>query len=185
MPPATIDHARLRHLIEVELMPQQEAAALLGCSKSCIERTCKRLGLITQRTGPRSGDKHPDWTGGRVLIGRYWHIWSGTHPRRTKKNYVAEHRLLCEARLGRYLSATEVVHHANGNPQDNSLENLVVFSSNAEHLKHELTGRIPNWTPEGRERILQGVRQKKKPRAPKASGDRALPPDTAHPETTT
>jgi hypothetical protein len=157
MPPRTIDETRLTHLIEVEQVTQARAAAILGCSVSCVERNAARLGLSTQRSGPRSGAQHPDWKGGRVLIGRYWYRWSNTHPFRTKRNYVLEHRIVVEASLGRFLTRDEVVHHKNGDPQDNRLENLVVFGSNADHLRHELIGRVPNWSDEGKVAIAAGI----------------------------
>lgn len=172
---AVIAPERLRHLIEVEQLTQREAAARLECSESCVERTCKRLGLSTQRTGPRSGEKHPDWKGGRKLVGRYWYVWTNTHPHRTKQNYVAEHRLVTEAVLERYLLPSEVVHHRNGNPQDNRPENLEVFASNSEHLRAELTGRIPKWTPEGWAAMQVGCRRKK-PRRPQQAPDVCLLP---------
>ena len=157
MPLAKIDANRLRNLIEDEKHTQAKAAELLGCSLSCVERTCKRLGLQTQRTGPRDGPLHPDWKGGRILVGGYWYLWTNTHPRRTKANYIAEHRQVAESTLGRYLERHEVVHHRNGDPQDNRPENLEVFEENSAHLRHELSGRVPNWTPDGLRRMADGV----------------------------
>lgn len=178
MPPAKIDPARLKELIEVEQVTQVAAAVRLGCSKSCVERTCKRLGLQTQRTGPRSGPLHPDWKGGRIVVGNYWYIWTNTHPHRTSNNYMAEHRLVAEATIGRYLLREEVVHHINGDSQDNRPANLAVFGTNAEHLRHELTGRIPNWTPEGWAAMQAGCRKTRTRRLP------ALPDAVAHTQTT-
>jgi len=163
--------AALRHLIEGEKVTQRQAAELLGCSVSCIERTCKRLGLATQRTGPRSGPGHPDWKGGRILVGRYWYRWTETHPYRTQANYIAEHRTIAEAMIGRYLTRSEVVHHRNGDPRDNRPENLEVFATNADHLRHELTGKIPKWTPEGWAAMQVGCRKKRTRRKPAALGD--------------
>lgn len=155
-----IDKSVLRHLIEIDLMTQDEAASYFQCNRTSIQRMCRRLGLLTQRTGPRSGDQHPDWKGGRRKVGGYWYIYSPQHPNRTKQNTVAEHRLVMEEKLGRHLLRSEVVHHINGDPEDNRPENLHVFSTNAEHLQHELSGHIPHWTPEGLDKIAAGLQKR-------------------------
>jgi hypothetical protein len=45
------------------------------------------------------------------------------------------HRVVAEEILGRPLRKGEVVHHLDGNKRNNAPENLVVFSSQAEHAK--------------------------------------------------
>lgn len=170
---STLDPAALRQAIEEEKLTQRAAAERFGVCLSAIERACKRLGLKTQRTGPRPGPEHPDWKGGRVLIGGYWYVWTGTdHPMATRRGYVAEHRLVMSKALGRPLHRREVVHHMDGNPQNNLRENLAIFGSNADHLKHELTGRTPNHSEKGKERMRAAVRASNTRRASK-SGDRA------------
>lgn len=47
---------------------------------------------------------------------------------------VREHRWLMEEKLGRKLERYEHVHHINGDPLDNRMENLVVLHQNA-HLR--------------------------------------------------
>ena len=154
---STIDPEELRQLIEVETRTQREAAAQLNVCLSAIERACKRLGLRTQRTGPRSGIGHPNWSGGRVKVGRYWYVYEPSNPMATKRGYVAEHRKVVADLVGRPLLPTEAVHHKDANPENNDLSNLELFQSNALHLRHELSGRVPNWTPEGLARMKEGV----------------------------
>lgn len=151
--------AKLRPLIEEQRLQQHAAARFLGVSEDWVQRACKRLKLSTQRTGPRAGEGHPDWKGGRVLVKGYVMIWNPEHPNATKHGYVAEHRLVAEKILGRLLKRREVVHHRDGNPANNHPSNLQVFDSNADHLRHELSGRTPNWTDEGKRKIEEGVKK--------------------------
>lgn len=155
----------LRRLIEVETLTHQEVAARYGVSRNTVLKWCRRYSLRTQRTGPRSGPGHPEWKGGRIQRKGYWYIYAPEHPRATKAGYVLEHRLVMEHELGRYLETHEVVHHRDRNRENNAPENLQVFGSNAEHLRHELTGRVPNWTPEGWRRMQQAVRRPRKRRS--------------------
>lgn len=158
----------IQHLIEEMGLTQRETAEQLGIGRRSVERCCSEYQLRTQRRGPRGGSRHPNWKGGRVKLGAYWYIYRPDHPHCTKKHQVAEHRLVMEAKLGRYLLPTEVVHHIDGDPENNAPENLEVFESNAEHLRHELAGRVPQWSDAGRRRILEGVRRSARSRPPRA-----------------
>ena len=69
--------------------------------------------------------------------GKYWLVLRREHPQADRHGYVREHRLVMERHLGRLLHPKEVIHHLNGNPQDNRIENLHLFPSNAEHMSIE------------------------------------------------
>jgi len=162
-----------------EDMTLGEIAHKLHCEERAVRRCLIKHDLDWNRkTGPRGGFRSKLWKGGRrVRNNGYVEIFAPDHPscvrsnaRRiskpndrsyNRKRYVDEHRLVMEAHLGRYLDDCEVVHHKNGDHGDNRIENLELFSSNAEHLRHELKGRCPEWTKAGI-RSLQSSNDRKR-----------------------
>lgn len=71
------------------------------------------------------GEKHQNWKGGKTKRKEGWiYVLSPNHPHKNKDNRVAEHRLVMEKYLGRYLTKNEEVHHKNGIKDDNRIENL-------------------------------------------------------------
>lgn len=141
-------------------MTLPEVAAQLKSNNARCAAAIRAAGGTIRRTGARTPEKNRAWKGGRILdVDGYVLLLSSLHPNANAGGYVREHRLVMEKMLGRYLLPTEVVHHKNGDHADNRPENLEVFASNGEHLAEELAGKCPNWTPEGRARILEGVRK--------------------------
>lgn len=83
-----------------------------------------------------TGENNRNWSGGRIVAATgYVYIKSPTHPRADSRNYVAEHRLVMEKHVCRYLLPQEEVHHLNKDKQDNRIENLELFANHAEHIK--------------------------------------------------
>lgn len=71
---------------------------------------------------------------------RLWHP-PGRKPRYVVLNRKGRHvyfaRVVMEAHLRRPLLAREVVHHINGDSTDDRIENLRLFASHSEHMRHE------------------------------------------------
>jgi hypothetical protein len=103
------------------------------------------------------GNKCHSWKGGRVKINNYFYVYSPDHPYATKCKYVAEHRLIMEKYLGRYLIPKEDIHHINGNHTDNRIENLQLFPSRSTHIKYEGSGV---WTSERRKKVSDTMKRK-------------------------
>lgn len=91
-----------------------------------------------------SGSNHPLWKGGRIITpGGYVFLYSPGHPNPSFDNYVFEHRLTMEKKIGRFLFRDEVVHHKNGVRTDNRICNLLLFKNKAEHNTYHKKQRIP------------------------------------------
>ena len=77
---------------------------------------------------PRYGqttEKNHNWKGGKTIRNGYVEIRCEGHPRSNGVgHYVREQVLVMEKIIGRYLTDDELVHHINGNKQDNRIENL-------------------------------------------------------------
>lgn len=154
LPAETVEEAqRLLHVGHT----QRFVAQSLGIQRSTVGDWCRKYQWPTHRSGPRAGDQHTNWHGGRRLIGGYWYCYHPTHPHATQARYVSEHRLVMEQVLQRYLSPSEVVHHIDRNRTNNAPENLMVFANNGAHLRHELAGHTPQWSEAGLARIRIGV----------------------------
>ena len=154
------DIDQLRKWVEDDGLTHKVIGEKLGCANQTISKLCKQYGITAQRVGARSGHLHKSWKGGRALLKGYWYIYMPEHPHCTKKNRVAEHRIVMEKKIGRYLSPKEVVHHIDGDPLNNDVENLVLFRTNGDHLREELTGHVPKWTDAGYQKILEGALRK-------------------------
>lgn len=104
-----------------------------GSTLEYCSRKCKGRAL--------SGENHPMWKGGRCVVNGYVWVYQPDHPHAKSQGYVLEHRLVMEKAIGRYLDPAEVVHHKNDDTQDNRLENLQLYASNAEHKRDDIVFR--------------------------------------------
>ena len=98
-----------------------------------------------------SGKNHYNWKGGFYINhSGYKLILMPEHHRADCKGYVYEHFVVMEKKIGRLLIAGENVHHINKNKSDNRQENLQLFSSLTDHLKHEANERRKKWETNGK-----------------------------------
>lgn len=121
----------------------------VGCSDSTVSGALARYKI--HRKNPRPKTNAEALIDGRRIKTsisstgkRYIRLWMPEHPN-NRRGYVAEHRLICEQQLGRYLTEREVVHHLNDNSEDNRPENLMVFPDNGSHIWFE--NHPPTWMP--------------------------------------
>ena len=138
------------------------------CTQSCCGKAKDWLkqhsanGKGKKRPGKGlAGEMNPAWKGGLTYFKRkgkyqdqsikYVRCPEAFMSMARKDGYVMEHRLAVAMEIGRPLTRKECVHHINHDATDNRLENLMLFTSNADHKRFEHGQAIePLWQPSPR-----------------------------------
>jgi len=118
-------------------------------TRKLFDQARRALGHPKRR---KIGAANPAWKGARPRYrkGYRYVALPGVFDKNGRTRYRPEHQLVMEAKLGRPLLKTEVVHHIDENTLNNSPENLRLYSTNGEHLAQTLAGKCPQWTEAGR-----------------------------------
>lgn len=95
-------------------------------------------------------ENHPRYIDGRnISPDGYVRIYAPEHPH-AKLNRVFEHRFVMEKHIGRYLLPGEMVHHKDGNRQNNDISNLELMENHVDHLATHMSEKY------GREKSTNG-----------------------------
>jgi len=90
---------------------------------------------IQKMSVAKTKERHHCWNGG-VMI----HKNGRTFIRISKGEYKARARIVMENKLGRVLSSNEIIHHINGDPSDDRIENLMLTNRSKHTINHH-TGK--------------------------------------------
>lgn len=115
-----------------------EIGAIVKRNAQTILKQMVKFDIPRRRACGQSGPKSGRWKGGsyRYPANGYVYSYAPGHPR-MNRGRVAEHILVAEKMLGRYLHKGESVHHINGIKDDNRPENLRVFEDESRHQQFE------------------------------------------------
>jgi hypothetical protein len=105
------------------------------CDRDCYFKSDQFKKHIYNNGKSRAGIKKVEY---RMSHG-YKYIYKPEHPSANDGLYVAEHRFVMEQKIGRYLKQNEVVHHRDGNKQNNNIKNLELLrreDHSRRHAKH-------------------------------------------------
>ena len=104
--------------LEYALHTTHQIAKNLGCAQITVWKALHRFGIPLKGHGRRPSEK-TQYSQGKDANGVY-----------------KKHRRIMENHLGRKLEPNEHVHHIDGNPRNNSLDNLVVLTKSGHHKLH-------------------------------------------------
>jgi hypothetical protein len=82
----------------------------------------------------RTGEKHHNWKGGKMMRSGYVMLLRPDHPRANRDGYVLEHILVWEQAHGKPLPKGWIVHHLNGIKNDNRPQNLPAMPNKKHYL---------------------------------------------------
>lgn len=147
-----VDLQKLKEMYYANHLTHQEIGNLLGVHGSTICLMVRRLKwpirkLIVRESNRlrmrkallgQCGADARGWKGGITFKDNYRFRHAPNHPYTVNGKYVAEHRLVIERHLRRYLKPEEKVHHINGDRSDNRIENLIVLTQSAHVRLHNL-----------------------------------------------
>ena len=151
-----LDKDILYQLYVVEQKGTREIGKILGVSKYSVSKNLKLNNIEVRPSGYQTGHSVSQEVRDKISKGNkgklkprpkmqgmgsrfvdnngYIRVYYPTHPHCDNGGNVREHVMLMEKKIGRLLEKDEVVHHINGNKQDNRIENLQLMTR-SEHMK--------------------------------------------------
>lgn len=111
--------------------------------------TCSRQCSAKLRAEYCQKEQNPKWRGGTYSDSGYKMIHKPEHPNASSNGYIYIHHLIMEEKIGRFINKTdiskdkEVVHHIDGNKNNNDITNLSLMTvGNHNKLHRQLFKRI-------------------------------------------
>jgi hypothetical protein len=122
--------AQMTVMYTEQKMTSVQIATVANCNWKQIIKKLRQAGIPIRRAGWR--ESHG-----------YKNVKAPTgHPNAHLNGQIAVHRLVATETTGRPLAVGELVHHINGQPQDNRPENLVITTRAGHNRLHDQLEKI-------------------------------------------
>ena len=134
-------HTRItKEIIDGVLSHYKANKSIIKASSQFNIGLCTVNRILVKNGIPRDGrhkSNNSNWSGGVTKTSQgYIKVRDPLNVMADNRGYVWEHRLVMAKHIGRPLHRTEVVHHIDENKCNNDISNLMLFSSQAEHIRH-------------------------------------------------
>jgi hypothetical protein len=121
--------------------------ASIKSGKKRIGKPCWNKGI--KLPDNKKGKYHSSWRGGKYIDAHGYvmvHCPSGKNRKSKWADYKKEHVLVIEKSIDRKLEDKELIHHIDGDKQNNFLHNLALLSCHKEHKDaHQSLQKIGYW----------------------------------------
>ncbi len=88
----------------------------------------------------RFAEKHPNWKGGKIIVGGYVYLYNIKLGRHFGGKYIKRANLVWYEKTGELIKIPYEIHHINGEKQDDKFENLVKLKKSV-HSHHHLINK--------------------------------------------
>ena len=134
---------RIIALYQGQHLSYRQVARAVGIHYHKVRSVVAKHGKPRSRSGCKRGALNPSWKDGRSIDANgYIRILMPHHPGADSNGRVKEHRWVMEQMLGRYLRSDEHVHHRDGDPRNNAMENLALTNCAAHVRLHNPPERM-------------------------------------------
>lgn len=142
------------------MLSSAEIAGILGLSARYVRRIATKYNLPRLHCGAQNGEKNHQFVSGRRIDPDGYVLVTApkNHPQARQRSnrqikLIFEHRLVMEGKLGRYLTADEVVDHIDEITLHNDPDNLRIFPKNGDHLRETIQGKGKMISESGRRNL--------------------------------
>lgn len=128
-------HRLSQFMIPRRNLKEAAALSLNPAVRKKISNTIKQLWKNNPQYKKRLQEAHrgrireqaSNWKGGQAIKDGRAYVFHPGHPHANQRGYIRRSHCVIEQELGYFPKPNEVVHHINGNPMDDRIENLAIY----------------------------------------------------------